>query len=77
MKPDGCHLCSPGEQSAAQYRPDEEEEKEQMPEPKKTVKKVKKATKAVAKKIYKRRRNSVACRMQREAIYKAKKSIKK
>ena len=58
-------------------KPDEVEEKEQMPEPKKTVKKVKKATKAVAKKIYKRRRNSVACRMQMEAIYKAKKSIKK
>lgn len=54
---------------------DEEEPKETKPEPKKPDKKVKKAV--AKKKKYKRRRNSVACRMQREAIYKAKKSIKK
>lgn len=54
---------------------DEEEPKEKKPEPPKPDKKVKKAV--AKKKKYKRRRNSVACRMQREAIYKAKKSIKK
>ena len=54
---------------------DEEEPTEKKPEPKKPDKKVKKAV--AKKKKYKRRRNSVACRMQREAIYKAKKSIKK
>ena len=54
---------------------DEEEPKEKKPEPQKPDKKVKKAV--AKKKKYKRRRNSVACRMQREAIYKAKKSIKK
>ena len=54
---------------------DEEEPKEKNPEPKKPDKKVKKAV--AKKKKYKRRRNSVACRMQKEAIYKAKKSIKK
>lgn len=54
---------------------DEEEPKEKNPEPPKPDKKVKKSV--AKKKKYKRRRNSVACRMQREAIYKAKKSIKK
>lgn len=54
---------------------DEEEPKEKKPEPPNPDKKVKKAV--AKKKKYKRRRNSVACRMQREAIYKAKKSIKK
>ncbi len=56
-------------------KPDAEEQTEKKPEPKKTEKKVKKAV--AKKKNYKRRRNSVACRMQKEAIYKARKSIKK
>lgn len=59
-------------------KPDEEETPEKKPEPKKTVKKVKKSSPTVAKKkIYKRRHNSVACRMRKEAIYKARKIIKK
>ena len=59
-------------------KPDEEETPEKKPEPKKTVKKVKKSSPTVAKKkIYKRRHNSVACRMRKEAIYKARKVIKK
>ena len=59
-------------------KPDEEETSEKKPEPKKTVKKVKKSSPTVAKKkIYKRRHNSVACRMRKEAIYKARKIIKK
>ena len=53
---------------------DDEDSDEKRPEPKKTDKKSKKA---VAKKIYKRRHNSVACRMRKEAIYKARKIIKK
>lgn len=53
---------------------DEEDDAEKKPEPKKPDKKSKKA---VAKKIYKRRHNSVACRMRKEAIYKARKIIKK
>ena len=56
-------------------KPDAEEPTEKKPEPKKSEKKVKKAV--AKKKNYKRRRNSVACRMQKEAIYKARKSIKK
>ena len=44
----------------------------------KRVKKVKKVKKAVPKKpTVKRRHNSVACRMRREAIYKARRTIKK
>ena len=59
-------------------KPDEDETPEKKPEPKKTVKKVKKSSPTVAKKkIYKRRHNSVACRMRKEAIYKARKVIKK
>ena len=59
-------------------KPDEDETTEKKPEPKKTVKKVKKSSPTVAKKkIYKRRHNSVACRMRKEAIYKARKVIKK
>ena len=59
-------------------KPDEDETPEKKPEPKKTVKKVKKSSPTVAKKkIYKRRHNSVACRMRKEAIYKARKIIKK
>ena len=53
---------------------DEEDDAEKKPEPKKSDKTSKKA---VAKKIYKRRHNSVACRMRKEAIYKARKIIKK
>lgn len=53
---------------------DDEDSDEKKPEPKKADKKPKKA---VAKKIYKRRHNSVACRMRKEAIYKARKIIKK
>ena len=59
-------------------KPDEDETPEKKPEQKKTVKKVKKSSPTVAKKkIYKRRHNSVACRMRKEAIYKARKIIKK
>ena len=59
-------------------KPDEDETPEKKPEPKKTVKKVKKSSPTVAKKkIYKRRHNSVACRMRKEAINKARKIIKK
>lgn len=56
-------------------KPDAEEPTEKKPETKKSEKKVKKEV--AKKKNYKRRRNSVACRMQKEAIYKARKSIKK
>ena len=59
-------------------KPDEDETPEKKPEPKKTVKKVKKSSPTVAKKkIYKRRHKSVACRMRKDAIYKARKVIKK